>query len=219
MAKQNVIKVITPVAQSAYAWLEKPDEGQQYSDGKYKVTVKLKKEDKLHKQFVKDITQKSTELAEELQRTDSVWKNLDLKSMKMPYRDGDETGKEDFEGVYTLCAKTKFRPGMVDCSSPAQSLVEGDEPRSGDNIRISIALSGYCMGKQNFGVSAQLRNVQLIDRNNMNGSNIDEFGEVEGGYIASNLNSADSEDDDDDFGIVFEPAEELLEKRAEKEKN
>ena len=85
---------------------------------------------------------------------------------------------------------------MVDCSQPVVSLPEGDEPRSGDMIRVAVVLNPYCMGKTNFGVSAQLRNVQLIERNNT--GQADEFGAVEGGYT-SKSKGPDADEDEDDF--------------------
>ena len=196
MAKQNVIKMISPPAAAAYAWLSKPDEGQEYSDGKYKVTLKLDKNNKEHKGFIKEIDANTKEMIEELQQNDKTWKSKDLSEMKPAYRDGDDSTKEDFHGFFTLTCKTKFRPGMVDCSDPVQSLPEGDEPRSGDLIRASIAIQPYMMGKSNFGVSAQLRNVQLVDRNNL-GQESDEFGAVDGGYTSSSKPVV--QDDDEDF--------------------
>lgn len=196
MSKQNAVKMITPPAVGAYAWLSKPDEGQQFSDGKFKVTLKLDKKNKAHKKFVDEMTKLSDEMATEQQANDKAWKGLDLDDKKFPFRDGDASGKEDFEGFWTLCAKTKFRPGMVDCSQPVVSLPEGDEPRSGDMIRVAVVLNPYCMGKNNFGISAQLRNVQLIERNNT--GQADEFGAVEGGYT-SKSKGPDADEDEDDF--------------------
>lgn len=195
MAKQTVTKMITPPAIVAYAWFEKADEGQQYSDGKFKGTLKLSKKDKEQKSFIAEVKKVSLQLAEDLKQNDAAWKKLNLEQMKFPFRDGDEAGKEDFEGYYTLCAKTKYRPGMVDCSDPVKSLSEGDEPRSGDTIRMAVALIPYCMGGANFGISAQLRNVQLVERNNT--GQADDFGSVSGGYQSSKTSSSGPTDDDD----------------------
>lgn len=197
MSKQNAVKMITPPAVGAYAWLAKPDEGQQFSDGKFKVTLKFDKKNKAHKKFIDEMTKRSDAIATDQQENDKAWKNLNLDDKKLPFRDGDASGKEDFEGFWTLTAKTKFRPGMVDCSEPVVSLPEGEEPRSGDVIRIAVALNPYCMGKTNFGISAQLRNVQLIERNNT-GQN-DEFGAVEGGYKSNSTLPDNIADDEDDF--------------------
>ena len=41
MAKVQRDIVVSPTATAAYAWLAKPDEGQEFSDGKYKVTLVL----------------------------------------------------------------------------------------------------------------------------------------------------------------------------------
>ena len=204
MAKQNVVKMITPPAVGAYVWLNKPDTEMKFSDGKFKVTLKIDKKGAPHKKFMKELEKLSLEIAESIQASEEhpdhkEWKGLDLENMKYPHRDGDATDKEDFKGFWTLCAKTKFRPGMFDCSDPVQSLPEGEEPRSGDSMRLAVALNPYCMGKGNFGISAQLRNVQLIERNNTGSGQDDAFEAVEGGFKTNSTKPDIISDDEDDF--------------------
>jgi len=172
---QNVTKLISPVCTAAYAWLAKPDEGQEYSDGKYKVTLLLDKDDKDAKSFLKKLEDASDEVALE------KWGNKP-KNLRYCYKDGDEKDKEDFEGKFMLVAKTKFRPGMVDCGDPPTSLIEGSEPASGDLIRASFALIAYEAGGRK-GVAAQLRNVQLVEKRNT-GSNQNDFSSYDGGFTS-----------------------------------
>ena len=183
-AKRKIHKLITPPAVSAYAWLSKPDEDQQFSDGKYKVTLLLKKTDKDTKKFLADLKKKADAAASE------EWSEVP-DDMILPYKDGDEKDREDFQGRWMLTAKTKFRPGMYD--SATAPLKEGEEPRSGDIVRISFKLYPY-HNTRGHGISAQLVNVQLIDKRNVTES---EFGEFEGGYVAGH--SDDDFDDDEDF--------------------
>lgn len=181
----NAKKLISPVCTAAYAWLAKPDEGQEYSDGKYKVTLLLDKDDKETKSFIKKLEAASDEAASE------KWQDKPPKTLRYCYKDGDEKDKEDFEGKWMLVAKTKYRPGMLDCSEPPKSLGEGNEPASGDLIKASFALIAYEAGGQK-GVAAQLRNVQLIEKRNL-GNNQDDFGSYDGGF------TVEAVDDDDDF--------------------
>ena len=75
------------------------------------------------------------------------------------------------------------------------SLLEGAEPQSGDLIRASFALIPYEVAGRK-GVSAQLRNVQLVEKRN-NGSNQNDFDGLDGGYKVSNV--VDVIEDDEDF--------------------
>ncbi len=184
MAK-DLQKLISPTATAAYAWLAKPDEGQQYSDGKYKVTLLLEKKAKETKAFIKKLEAESNQSAEK------EWGKIP-KNLKYAYKDGDDTDKEEFAGHYMLVCKTKFRPGMVDCGDPVSPLPEGNEPHSGDLIRVSFALSPYKISGM-IGVSAQLRNVQLVEKKN-NGSGADEFESIDGGYSVAESGVANEED-------------------------
>lgn len=186
MAKKQFLKAVSPVVTAAYAWLSKPDEGQQYSDGKFKVTLVLDKEDDATEGFIT----KMTELSE--QAATAEWGKVP-KKLKMPFVDGDEGEKEEFEGKYKLTAKSKFKPGCVDAKRV--SLPEGQEPRSGDMIRASLVLIPYKAGAD-YGVTCQLRNVQLIEkRNGGGGSGADDFEEMEG-YSVAESGGADGDDGD-----------------------
>ena len=189
MAKANIVKIVSPPCGSAYAWLSKPDEGQEYSDGKYKVTLLLDKDSKETQSFIKELDAKCDEAAQE------KWNGMP-KKLSYPYKDGDEKDNEDFAGKWMLTAKTKFKPGTFDCSAPPTPLPEGSEPASGDLIKASFSLFCYETGGKK-GVSAQLRNVQLIEKRNLSSSSMSDFDGVEGGYTAAQ--TADVFEDDDDF--------------------
>ena len=183
----NAPKLISPICTAAYAWLSRPDEGQEYSDGKFKVTMLLDKADKEVKHFIGSLKDTSDEIAAE--KFGGTPKNLNY-----CIKDGDEKDKEDFAGMWMIVAKTKYRPGMVDCAEPPASLVEGSEPASGDLIRASFGLIAYEAGGRK-GVAAQLRNVQLVEKRN-NTSSTNDFASVEGGFTTSTA-TGDTEDDDD----------------------
>ena len=181
MAKRPTKIVVSPPATAAYAWLNTPDEGQQYSDGKYKVTLCLKKGDPTVETFIAQMSEFSNDLAEK--EFGSVPKVL-----RMPHKDGDENKKEEFHGHWTITCKSKYQPGFIDDTK--KPLPDGMVPMSGDLVRASFALNPYETGG-NKGVSGQLRNVMLCDKRNAGN---DDFAD-----IAASEQSTD--DDDDEFDI------------------
>ena len=55
MPKREFTKVTSPISTAAYAWLASPDEGQEFSDGKFKVTGLLDKQADETKSFPQKI--------------------------------------------------------------------------------------------------------------------------------------------------------------------
>ena len=64
MAKVQRDVVVSPTATAAYAWLAKPDEGQEFSDGKYKVTLVLDPKQEGVSDFIENVRAKSKKAAE-----------------------------------------------------------------------------------------------------------------------------------------------------------
>lgn len=181
MAKRPQMTAVTPPSVAAYAWLRKPDEGQQYSDGKFKVTALLPKDDPEVTEFIANMTPKVEELA--MREFNGKLPN----GFKYPWKCGDEHDRDEFTGYWIMPAKSKYQPGFVDA---AKKPVAGDDaPQSGDVVRLAVVLGAYSAGGAK-GVSAQLRNVMLIERNN---NSDDAFAEIEA--VAS------AETDDEDFDI------------------
>lgn len=186
--KKQMTVVVSPQGTAAYAWLAKPDEGQQYSDGKYKVTLVLDKEDEAVAAFIEKLTKLATEIG-----TKEFGKLP--KTFKMPYKDGDDQDKEEFKGHWLVVAKTKYQPGFVDAAKKA--LPDGVTPMSGDIIRASFGLTPYKAGG-GIGVSCQLRNVMLIEKRNGGGGG-DDFADLEAGEGFTG--GADDGDNEEDFDI------------------
>lgn len=180
MSKKNAPVFVSPVAVAAYAWLARPDEGQQYSDGKYKVTLVFDPKDEDTKSFIKQIKEASVALAKE---------ELGVKTPKLPLRDGNTMKNEEFAGKILITAKSKFQPGFVD--SAKKPLPEETFPQSGDMVRCSFALSAY--PGQGGGVAAQLRNVMLVEKRNTGGSPTRDFDDVE---VPEGADTSDEEDFD-----------------------
>lgn len=99
MAKQKNARVVTPPAVAAYAWLSKPDEGKQYSDGKFKVTL---------------VFDEDTDLSELekvcLEEAAAKWPKIKPADVKLPFQDGDDKGKEEFKGKTLATLKSKYKP-------------------------------------------------------------------------------------------------------------
>jgi|TARA_B110000977_G_C11072599_1_gene490055 hypothetical protein len=179
MAKRPQVSAVTPPATAAYAWLQKPDEGQEYSDGKYKVTILMPKDDKSTVDFITKMTPLVEDLAiKEFGKLPS--------GFKYPWKDGDDTSKDEFKDHWMMVAKSKYLPGYVDVSKKPVAIE--DAPMSGDLVRLATVFGAYSAGGAK-GVSAQLRNVMLVERRNKSG---DAFAEIE---------AAESADAEDDFDI------------------
>lgn len=169
MANQKPKIVVSPVVTAAYAWLARPDEGQEYSDGKFKVTLVMDKDDKEVASFIEDMMTDADAVAKaEFGKLPS--------NLRYPFKDGDEADKEEFKGKWLLTAKTKFQPGFV--GPDKGSIGEDDIPSSGDLIRASFMLKAYATGG-NKGVTSQLRNVMLMEKRNYGLGPSGDFGELE----------------------------------------
>ena len=181
MAKRPQVISVTPPATAAYAWLQKPDEGQEYSDGKFKVTLLLDKLDPNVIAYIASMQIKVEDLG--MQEFGKL-----PNGFKYPWKDGDESDKEEFKGHWLLVAKSKFQPGFVNAAKKPLSVDEA--PQSGDVIRLALAFGAYTAGGAK-GVSGQLRNVMLIDKRNMSG---DAFAEIDAAESAANDDLDDSID-------------------------
>lgn len=204
--KKKLPKVATPEGVAAYAWINKPDSGNEYSDDKYKVTLLIDEEAESTEQFVAKITAQAKELAAE------EWGKCP-KDLQLPFRDGNEIAdekedKEDFRGMVVFTLKSKYQPGVVDAkkkSLPAKAVM------SGDLIRASALLVPYKTtetvvenGKKKkvtvHGVTFRLRNIQLLEKRNMGGGAAGDFDEMdEYESVADTYEASDDMDDNDGY--------------------
>lgn len=182
MAKRPQVSAVTPPATAAYAWLRKPDEGQQFSDGKFKVTILLPKDDPDVAEFITTMMPKVEELGHR------EFNGKIPTGFKYPWKDGDEQERDEFKGHWLMVAKSKYQPGFVDVAK--KSVAADEAPQSGDLIRLAVVMGAYSAGGAK-GVSAQLRNVMLIERNNKSDDAFAEIAAVESA----------SDDEEDNFDI------------------
>lgn len=150
--KSLYVNFATTAGTSHFAWLNKPDTGSEYSDGKYKVTVAFQKDDaviKTIKSAIKDAAQR--EFGDKIPA-----------SFHNPLKDGDASGKEQYAGMYFMTMKSTRQPTLVDAKNfelPKNIII-----MSGDTVRVAGAAKAY-NGAQK-GVSLYLDMVKLIAKNN-----------------------------------------------------
>ncbi len=169
MSKKSLyVNFATSTGLANYAWLNKPDTGSEYSDGKYKVTVAWNKDDAFVAQLkgiVKDAAQR--EFGDKIPN-----------GFNNPLKDGDAGNKEQFAGKVYATFKSTRKPVAVDAKN--LELPENVIIMSGDEVRIAAAAKAYNGAQQ--GVSFYLDMVKLISKNNAGGgsSAASLFGEDEG---------------------------------------
>tara|TARA_B100000767_G_scaffold245795_1_gene244922 strand:+ start:142 stop:738 length:597 start_codon:yes stop_codon:yes gene_type:complete len=175
MAKKQSLYVnfATTAGTAHFAWLNKPDTGSEYSDGKYKVTVAFQKDDPVVRSLkatIKDAAQR--EFGDKIPA-----------GFHNPLKDGDASGKEQYAGMVFMTMKSTRQPTMVDSKNVA--LPSNVIIMSGDTIRVAGAAKAY-NGAQR-GVSFYLDMVKLIAKNNGGGAGpataMSVFGDDEG-YVA-----------------------------------
>jgi len=151
-AKSLYVNFATTAGTAHFAWLNKPDTGSEYSDGKFKVTVAFQKDDPVIKTI-------KTAIKEAAQREfgDKLPANF-----HNPLKCGDASGKEQYAGQYFMTMKSTRQPTLVDAKNfelPSNILI-----MSGDTCRVAGAAKAY-NGAQK-GVSLYLDMVKLIAKNN-----------------------------------------------------
>lgn len=167
-------KIVTPAGTAAYAWLTKADDKFDKDNPKYKVTLVMDQGEEADA-FI--------ERVEELGRAQAEKDNIKLKkNIKLPVEDGDDktdrdgNPREEFAGKVLVSFKSKFKPGQFDAAR--QVLPDEMSAMSGDTVKVSALVKPYeAFGS---GISLQLRNVQLLEKNSSAGGSGDEFEEEEG---------------------------------------
>ena len=203
-AKKAKLIAVSDKGTAAYSFLKEPDTKGKFATNKYKVTIVLDGD-----------TDMSSVEAKAKEAAEAKWGEVP-DDLVMPWRDGDESKDEDLHGKITITATSKFQPTLID--SKRNQLPEGVWPFSGDIIKISFGMYAYektenvmetVNGKKKkvkvtvYGISPQLRGVQLLEKRAGGGDASNDF-EDEDGYEADDTGRDDSDedgsgDDVDDF--------------------
>jgi hypothetical protein len=171
-------RLVTPEGRLMYLYLDRPDQGREFSDNKYKATIAWPKGADLS--ALRDALAKAARME---------WgDDVDLASLQKPFRDGDEKGGQLAGQIY-LCAKVngvddqgriKGGPQVVDAEGARIAPDAVTETcYAGCYGRVSITFLPYRAGTVR-GVTAILGNVQkLRDGERLGGgrpSAADDFG-------------------------------------------
>jgi DNA-directed RNA polymerase len=202
--KQKFVTLKSPIAIAAYAHLDQPDTKGKFADGKYKVTLKLKKGDADAEAFRAKVQGEIKKLADEQRKE---WKKSKLGTSN-PFKDGDtkddDEGSKGTKGYWLFTAKTKTAPQLVD--SKRAPLPKSVKIFGGDEIVAIVALGPYKDPyKECAGATIYLNGVQLIRKNNSGRDVSGMFDEVEDGFDAADAPAATEEggesraEDDADF--------------------
>lgn len=204
--KKNKKQITLKPGTAAYTYLDKPDTGHKYSNNKFKTTMVYDDDFDL----IEHIEAAVVELAE------AEWGDtVDIDEVKRPFRLAEDQEKEQFEGKITLNASTKYKPMLFDAKR--KKLKSSVKIFSGDEIAAIVDLLPYEStekvreGKKTvtvtvYGVSAQLKAVQLITKNSGGGVDASAFGEYDDGFDSDDYEdqfddqSEDEENEDDDNG-------------------
>lgn len=141
--------VATPIGRISYPHLAKPDEGGQYSDGKYKLTLLLPK---------KGVDMEGLKKAALLCAQQAFGAKItSLNDFMHPFRDGDEKDSDGYKGCVYITQKSSKKPKLV---GKMKEQVEADMFYAGCKARLIVTAMSYEQ-KGNPGVTFLLDAVQF----------------------------------------------------------
>ena len=155
----------------SYAYLTKPDTAFD-PNGVYKTDFKLSPED-------------AKPLLDEMRAVAKEAFGADAAKVALPYKTDEETGELVFK------TKSKYAPRMVDASGKNVDLQSMPPVYGGSVVRIAGNITPYDKSG-NKGLTLQLSAVQVITLAERRGGA--DFGQVDGGFVASNDNEPASEE-------------------------
>jgi hypothetical protein len=187
---------VTPKGIASFAHIDTPDTKGQYADNKFKVTLKLKKGEKVNEAFVKDLRAKAVAAAKQ-QMAD--WNKKKLEHFD-PVKDGDEKDeaeKKGTAGFWLVTFKGKYKPKTVD--SKRKTLPTNVRILGGDVIKVAYGTKPFEKAVQSKGgISLYLNAVQLLEKNNDGNGAANAFDEEEGYETGDNTGSDEQSTDNTD---------------------
>lgn len=181
-------KVTTPKGVANYPHISKPDEGREYSDGKYKVNLCLSPED-----AQPIIEQINAVLLEGIKSIKNKEPNKKIKQAPLPY--SNETVKDDDgnlveTGNVIIKFKSKYKPQVFDCNN---NEIFDHNIWGGSVIKVGGELAFYSSAI-GCGITIRLKAVQLIEYV-QGGSGADSFGFAkEDGFTSESDEAADTQE-------------------------
>lgn len=173
MAKRQYIQLMTGLTTASFSYLREPDQGREFSDGKYKITLLIDKGDEQGLDAIRSACEKAAK---------SEWPDGMPSNLRSPLRDGAEKADKnpDLANYFMVTFKSQKAPALYDASGkPLKAEVN---IFSGDTVRVAGAAGAYVAGG-NKGVTLYLNGVQLVEKRAMpSGEDGNMFDAVEGGF-------------------------------------
>lgn len=150
-------KIVTPEFRGSFVSLVEPSipPGASEDAARYQITIVLPSDHP----FIEKITEACEAVAYE-----KFGKNIKFGTgrgkVRLPFKDGDETGYAEHEGAVTFQAATRRKPEVVD--SDLQPIMDADEIYSGAWYRASIVPFAWDHPTGGKGVSLSLSNVMKV---------------------------------------------------------
>ena len=180
MAKRTYVRLTTATSTASFSYLREPDEGREFSDGKFKTTLLIAKSDEEGLAILRDACDKAAK---------AEWPGVTglPPGLKSPLRDGaDKADKDPDLANYFMCTfKSQNAPALYD--STGQPLASDVNIYSGDQVRVAGAAGAYIAGGSK-GVTLYLNGVQLVEKKAM-GDGGAMFGSVDGGFTNDDSSS------------------------------
>lgn len=144
-------KLVTPTFRGSFVHILEPHaiKGVENAKARYQITIPIKKSD--------PFWVKLNALIEETAK--EKWGKIPAK-LKKPIKDGDEEGRPEFAGCYSIQATSNNKPGIVDAQ--LQPIMDANEIYSGAYYKASIRAYAWQHATGGSGVSIALDNVQKI---------------------------------------------------------
>tara|TARA_R110000803_G_scaffold60921_3_gene120508 strand:+ start:5382 stop:6098 length:717 start_codon:yes stop_codon:yes gene_type:complete len=190
-------KILTPKGIAHYPYISKPDEGREYSDGKYKVNLSIPAEE-----AQPIIEQINAVLLAGIKAEKDKNPNKKIKSAPIPYsNEVDEDGNET--GNVIIKFKSKYKPSVVDAKN---NLMVDHNIYGGSVLRVGGVVSFY-NSAIGCGVTIRLGAVQIIEYVEGSAGGNFGFGEEEGFTFSSNESTDTPEEVDISVNVPAAAAE------------
>lgn len=144
-------------------------------EGKYQCTLLIDKDDKATASVMK----KAIEAAKESGKS-SKWNGKIPGSLKLPYRDGDDSEYDEYEGTWSLSAKSNSKPKVTDVDG--DELFDQEDIYPGCYVRAVLKFLPY--DNSGKGITCVLERIQKIE---------------DGDPLGGSGSGSDFEDDDEDL--------------------
>jgi hypothetical protein len=180
------VKFTTPIGVARYPKISKPDTTGEYADNKYKTDVVFSDDD------LKTVKKQLLDFAKENYTADEVKKIVGTDGWPIKEAKDKETG----EVTEFVRFKSQRKPIIIDAKrNPIPNSVEVG---GGSRIRVGGTLNAYKKGG-NKGINIYLNAVQVIEL--QQGFNINDFDEVDDGYVADESSFGGGDDEASEFDL------------------